>query len=349
MRTPFSILPALIIVPALFTACTSERGITVQHPAEVAVPATAKRVVLLDRTLPRSGFTNTIEGWTSRESGMDEGVGQEMNLVLQQALGSIGRFEVVTASGRYEGSGTGVLPEPLSWDTIIQVCSRMDADILIALEALDTDVNIDQHERTTQEIWHGRPIGAPHVDYVASRKTTLKYGWRVYDRRGNIILDMFTDRSSAHHENTGHNRYDAKNGLPDKKGVVLGLAHTAVRNYARRFVPTSSIVHRIFYTGGDRRLSAAHDLTRQNNWEGAIHIWESMLTDPKAKLRGKACYNIAVAYEVLGDLPKARDLALRATDEFGNKWGRGYAAELEVRMKDEARAKEERDMTGAAR
>ena len=87
MRTPFSILPALIIVPALFTACTSERGITVQHPAEVTMPATAARVVLMDRTLPRAGFSNAFESWTSRESGMDEGIGKEMNLVLEQEIG----------------------------------------------------------------------------------------------------------------------------------------------------------------------------------------------------------------------------------------------------------------------
>ena len=78
-----------------------------------------------------------------------------------------------------------------------------------------------------------------------------------------------------------------------------------------------------------------------------MHIWESMLTDPEVKLRGKACYNIAVANEVLGDLPKARECAERATTEFGNKWGKDYAAELDVRMKNEMRARMETEQMGA--
>lgn len=317
-----------------------------QRPAEVSVPANARRVVLLDRTHPRSGFSNTFESWTSRESGMDKELGQEMNAVLQEALGANGRFEVVTAPGRYEGSGTGVLPEPLSWDTIIQVCSRTEADLLIALEALDTDVNIDQRERIVQDMHRGRPIGRARTEYYASRKTTLKYGWRVYDRRGRIILDMFSDRSTRNDEHMGTNSYDAKDGLPDKRGVVRDLGSAAVYAYARRFAPSSVVVERILYTGGDHRLRDAEKLTRRNDWEGAIRIWETMLTDPKVKLRGKACYNMAVAYEMMGDLPKARELALRSTEEFGNKWGRGYAAEIDARMKDEARAKVERELMG---
>ena len=336
----------LALAAVLFTGCISQRSLSVNKPAEVAVPANAKRIVLLDRTQPRSGFGSSFEALTSRESGLDKDQGRGMNEVLQEALGELGgRFEVVLAPGRYEGSGTGVLPEPMNWDTIIQVCSRADADILIALEALDADVNIDVNERTVQEIVNGYPT-APRTEYRASRKTTVRYGWRVYDRRGRVIIDMFSDRAATHHEYTGRSKQQAKDGLPAKRGVVDGLGREAARKYARRFAPTSSIVKRTFYSGGDRRLSAANDLTRHNNWEGAILVWESMLTDPKAKLRGKACFNIAVACERLGDLPKAREFALRATDEFGNKWGRGYAAQLEVRMKDEERARSERELLG---
>ncbi len=337
----------LAIAAALFTGCTSQRNLSVNVPAEVPVPGPAKRIVLMDRTEPRSGFSNTFEALTSRESGLDADLGHEMNEVLQETLGELGgRFEVVIAPGRYEGSGTGVLPEPLNWDTIIQVCARADADILIALEALDADVNYDFSERRIQEINNGRPSERITVEHLAKHKTTVRYGWRVYDRRGRTILDMFTDQSTIHQESTGTTKQNAKNGLPAKGGVVQGLGRAAARIYAQRFAPTTSSVKRTFYSGGDRRLRSAYNLTRRNNWEGAIHVWESMLADPKAKLRGKACFNIAVAYESLGDLPRARAFAERATTEFGNKWGTGYAAELDVHITDEDRARTERVLLG---
>ncbi len=343
MRSPSAFLFSTLLVSALFTACTSARHIAVQLPAEVAVPATAQRVVLVDRTMARSGFSNAFESMTSRESGMDEELGQNMNTVLKEALDALGHFEVVVEHGRFEGSGTGVLPEPMSWDTIVQVCSRNQADVLVALEALDTDVNIDVQERTVQESSNGQPTGPARVEFQAKRKITLKFGWRVYDRRAQIIADMFDDKSVVRDEFIGQTKSLAKQGFPDKRAIVEEMAKTAARTYARRFVPTSATVKRIVYSAGDRRLSAANDLTLRNDWPGAIHIWESMLADPQVKLRGKACYNMAVAYEVMGDLPKARDLARRSGTEFGNKWGSGYAAELDVRMKGEARAAEERE------
>ncbi len=73
-----------------------------------------------------------------------------------------------------------------------------------------------------------------------------------------------------------------------------------------------------------------------------------MLTDPKVKLRGKACYNIAVAHELMGDLTKAKDYARRATAEFGNKLGEAYARQLAQRIVNEARAGEETERLSGA-
>ena len=348
MRTVSLFLFSLVLFPILFTACTTGRDISVQMPAEIAVPTTASRMVLMDRTAPRTGFSNAFESIASRESRMDRDLGQRMNTVLKEALLSLGRFDVVIEPGRFVGSGTGVLPEPLSWDTIIQVCSRNEADILVALEALDTDVNIDVQERTVQNInSNGKPSGPPKAEFQAKRKTTVRYGWRVYDGRAKTITDMFNNRSVAHDEYVDRTKQLAKQGMPDKQLVVEGMALDAAKRYAERYAPTSATVRRKLYTGGDRRLSDANVHIGSNNWRSAMDIWESMLTDPKVKLRGKACYNIAVANEVLGDLPKAQECAERATTEFGNKWGKGYAAELDVRMKNEMRARTESEQMGA--
>lgn len=336
-------LPVAIITMAL-TACTEQRSISVQHPAEVTIPAQARRVLLMDRTKPRSGFSNTIESWTSRESGMDDGLGREMNLLLQEALGEAGRFDVIVDHARHEGSGTGTLPDPLSWDSIVQLCAHNDADILIALEALDTDVNIDQRERVVQESLHGKPVGKPYTEFLAFRRITLKYGWRVYDRRGRVILDMFTDRSTHRDDSQGYDKLSAKNNLTDKRDVVQRLADGAAWAYAKRFEPTTSIVTRRLHTGGDPRLRKAAALNIRGDLPGAMRIWESMLADGNAKLRAKACYNLAVAHEIRGELALARDHALRATDECGHRSGRIYAAQLEQRMKEEVQARLESEL-----
>jgi len=48
----------------------------------------------------------------------------------------------------------------------------------------------------------------------------------------------------------------------------------------------------------------------------------------------------------MDELAKAREHAARAYNNFGNKWGRSCARELEARIKNEARAQVENARLG---
>ncbi len=120
----------LVLLSCLFAACTTERSLQVNNPAEVAIPASATRIMLVDRTKPRSGLSNAIEGAFSREGFRNETeIGAEMNRVLEKSLGTLRIYEVAVDPARYEGSGTGKLPDPLTWEMVETLAAPNDADV----------------------------------------------------------------------------------------------------------------------------------------------------------------------------------------------------------------------------
>ncbi|MDP4964800.1 MAG: DUF6340 family protein, partial [Salibacteraceae bacterium] len=70
----------------------------------------------------------------------------------------------------------------------------------------------------------------------------------------------------------------------------------------------------------------------------AIKVWKQALEKrPSTKSSGKLAYNIAVGYEVIGELNLAKEWAQKAYVNYGNKKGQLYVNVLERRMADEER------------
>ena len=60
-----------------------------------------------------------------------------------------------------------------------------------------------------------------------------------------------------------------------------------------------------------------------------------MRRNDKCKQAGRLVYNIAVAYEVLGDLNNAKDWATKAYIEYGEKMANEYIQILNARIMNE--------------
>ena len=71
-----------------------------------------------------------------------------------------------------------------------------------------------------------------------------------------------------------------------------------------------------------------------NEWEDAMEIWNHFADDPKKKVAGRACYNMAVGCEVLGKIDLAKTWAKKSYSVFGNKKAVDYLWRLDHRPHD---------------
>ncbi len=117
----------------------------------------------------------------------------------------------------------------------------------MALEALDADVRLNRSERQVTVTSHGVTREA-YTEHVVRRNVIARFGWRVYDRRKHIIIDMYTDKSSEEDENmaradrpsgTDRAKREAERGLPNKGEIMMRLGTGGAHRFAQRFAPTT--------------------------------------------------------------------------------------------------------------
>src|SRR4030042_823825 len=114
------------------------------------------------------------------------------------------------------------------------------------------------------------------------------------------------------------------------EGKILtgsGFHVTAVAgiNYGVRISPRYYTVGREFYNRPRRNDNLWMGVRKSEvaDWNGAIESWTQAL-NAKRRIAGRAAFNIAVAYEVLGDLEKAKEWAARSYTDFREKRGNDY-------------------------
>lgn len=72
-----------------------------------------------------------------------------------------------------------------------------------------------------------------------------------------------------------------------------------------------------------------------NDWDHAIEALNRALENGHRKIKGRAAHNLAVVYEILGDLEKAREYARMAWGKYKIRKSRNYGFLLNERIKEQ--------------
>ena len=66
--------------------------------------------------------------------------------------------------------------------------------------------------------------------------------------------------------------------------------------------------------------------------QAASDLWKEEVSNLKAKIRGRACHNLAVGMELEGNLVQALEWASKANTSLNDKTSQEYLLELEARI-----------------
>lgn len=139
--------------------------------------------------------------------------------------------------------------------------------------------------------------------------------WRIYDYSSKIIFDEF-----------------------DQHVVRLQYQSSstpAVELYAKRILMHWEWVNRNYFKKGNYQMVAAYHCLDSSNWIGASELWKlaagDSLSDPKNA--GNACYNLALYYEIHGDIKTSLDWIYRST-RLGNQLAVYYGKFIKERAAD---------------
>lgn len=329
---------ALIVATALlFTSCaTTSLNINVLQPAQINLPQSIQKIGIVNRSLPSkdSKWNNILEGALTGESIKVDKMGSESCIkTLAEKLNEAPRFSAVTIYGlSLGGTGTGSFPLPLDKDQVSSICRQYEVDALVVLETFDSDIALRQGSRMVERTINDRKVMVK--EFFAETNIDVNSGWRIYDGTKLVIVDenAFTDGKS--YSGAGDTPEKALGQLPDKKSAITDAAINSGAQYARRISPTWKAVSRQYYSKGHPELELAAKSVKKNNWDPAIEIWNRLSQDPDNEVAGRACYNMAVASEMDGNLDIALTWAEKSSVQHNNKKATEYIKIIKSRQWD---------------
>ncbi len=325
-----------VVAIVLFSSMAWVR-ISLLHPALIVLPESIRNVAIVDRTLQEESVKNKMEQVLSGElMKQDEQAVRQSMIGMINVCAEFNLYNLMQTHKRYIGGGTKTtFPALMNWDTIAAICKENGADAVLAIEIFDSDFLITNPGNVARQVLEGNALGGSgyHVNGVA----VINFGVRLYDPSTRKVIDEYQVSHRMNLDAGGNTVQDAVNQVLDKIGAINQAGYQAGRLYGERISPSYYTVIREFYNKPKRNhdLRAGVRKSEVADWNGAIESWTKALDD-KRRVARRAAFNIAVAYEVLGDLDKAKEWAAKSYTEYGEKRGNDYFNMLVYRIREEA-------------
>lgn len=318
----------VIFVAVVLSGCSKYGFVNLNYPLnpQIILPEDIKTIALVNRSLTKEAdkqkkINESIA--TGEVAGSDRLASDEcLKGVFDRGNGRRGFTFVIPTKTRLYGTGTRETPELLDWNTVREICNANKADALLVLETFDSNTNLIVAAVKDQvvNVLNGN---APRVNVPNQITMNVVTFWRLYDPASKKIIDQFQTRSNQTFNAVGTNfAFAPPEALPN-------TAYAAGEDYIGRLLPSYYTVRRDMYKkgkgSGKNAFSAAFRRAEVAKWEEAIDKWKELSGSNNQTTAGRACLDIAVAYEVLGNTEEALKWAQKAYEDYNDKLARNYA------------------------
>lgn len=341
----FSLFLFLAII--ILGSCSKLTRISVQviEPGAVFLNPNVKTVAIVNRSHPPQVAKKAIIGLFTGEGVLKDQKGSQSTLQgLNDFLKTNRRLSGKLVTEEMIGSEHGgVFPPSMHPDTVAKLCKEYNADALVALEDYSANSAVSTAEKVAniaENGLHGGLAGmiqsgleAATKQYSATQTATIKLGFRLYNTQGRII-DQYTFTSSKNWTTDPYNNIRLANAnVYNSVNAINKTSYNAGITYARRLVPTYTWVYRNFYKRSkNAKMGVGSRMALASDWVGAAKIWEECVNELGRKKAGRAAFNLALSYEIRGDLNQAQQWCEKAYAYYKNKQAKYYAQILRQRV-----------------
>jgi hypothetical protein len=343
MKKIYTLLSIAILI-ILIASCAGTRDMQVQvmRPAVITVPKDIQKIALLNRSVPASvaGIEGTLTGEMPKQ---DKELSNECISALNATLMESERFEVKRVEYTMNSADPKSLTfgAPLDWNTVDSICARLGVDGLLVLEYFDSDFTLDNPAGTTAQAVQS-VLNGGQTSVEASGTATATCGFRVYYASKHLIPYEDEFRYRKRWRERANTAAEAISKMVKRNTALREVSYETGIEFARSIVPLYIWEHRDMYKGKKGEMERGERQALAKDWEGALNTWMGAYDSAtKSKDKAKAAFNIALAYEVLGNLKEAQKWAGTAYVDGGKRPMLEYAEIIDGRVREEARLQEQ--------
>jgi hypothetical protein len=332
-----------VIILLIYGCNTRSVSLDLLIPGEITIPQDIQSVGILNRSLPEKNdqLINILEGFITGESVLADREGS-FNCIhgVETKLRESPRLQAMSIeTDQYRGTGTRLFPEVLNWQNVDAICKQYHVDGLLVLETFDSDFELKKHTSETTEKVNGREV--KKTVHHADLRVNVNTGWRFYDNIHKQIIDKVTYTDRKDWDGSGSSEKAAIEDLPSKRLAINEAGRFAGLRIADRISPHWRTETRKYFVKGNKEFIEAKEQVKFNNWEPAIEIWKRLAESHDPEIAGKACYNMALASEMKGNIDLALTWAEKSMKVYHIKKARSYVEILKRRQYNEQRLKEQ--------
>lgn len=326
-----------LTITVFFTACSSTNQVTIRtmEPAPVTLSKQIKRIGIIDRSTPMVHDENRdrIARIVSRENRWmaEKGVDAALSGLLQE-LQKDARFDTVQLLSHIpeQMKDFGSLSTGISWTTIASLCKKYDLDAIFSLASYETDTKVSVKKTKMEERGFLREKNTVSGHEI-TLETLIENGWRIYDPINQQIIDEFTLNDRLVSSAKGRSPLRALRSIGSRTDSIISKSKSNGSTYGLRLQPYKLDVNRDYFVRGTDNFVKADEKAKNGDWQAASVLWKLETTNERARIRSKACYNMAVYNEVTANLEVAIEWASKSLTEFKNKDAQQYLDALKYR------------------
>lgn len=287
-----------IIIYFIFSGCSPIEQIQTEilEPGEIKIPQKITSGVLI-LSEPENEF----------ELVEDE---EFPALIIEEM--KYGLADVLENSPRFE-SDELIIPEKeeikkylekdsLRWIDMKRIADQFNVDAVFLMDKFTLDSSMEDDKVYEQGSLY----------YYITFKIVSNARWRIYYPYQDLLVDEYNYSEKFIWDALGADKSSAARQLPDYKKAFFEAGYWTGHDYAERILPIWREDKRTYYIRGTNELREAKEYVDENNWEKAIETWKINLEHPDREIASRAAYNIAFAFEMMGDINKALKWAERS-------------------------------------
>lgn len=177
------------------------------------------------------------------------------------------------------------------------LCEMHDVDGIISLEQIHLFDSLN-----ISPLYDTRMGDSTIWGYYALERTFPGMKWRVYSAEGDLIYTHFS-KDTLSMEGVGTSKREAESKLVKEEDFLYESMRMEGKSFGETIAPNWISVNRIYYTSGNKEMKDAAKLAAVNDWVGAAEIWKVQAElSEDASIRAKACFNMALASEIMDNL-----------------------------------------------
>ncbi len=298
----------ILFLGILLSSCKGLRDISIQveKPALITIPKEIQSIGILNRSIPapNSGLEATL---TLEKPEGDIELSGECLRGLKETLAQSDRFVYVGCDTTLQAADQKSLEFgfELPWNFVDSLCKAEKVDAILSLEFFDTDFSI-QNPGVTAVNALGQILSGNNTSIEVRGAANADAGFRVYHPLSQTIIYEDKFEFEKRWSVRSYSAIDAVNKLIREKDALYEVSYETGVDFGQNIVPLLYWEWRSYFkVKGEMKIGEVHALS--NNWENAIVSWTGAYnSSSKRKLRGKAAFNIALGYEMIGDLQSAQ-------------------------------------------